>query len=192
VRSRAGRRAVPAKLNEARFVESFAAEADGLIALGAAGMRVPRPIAVGSAEGSAFLVLEFLALGAGSDAAHREFGRRLARQHGHRGPHFGWARDNFIGLTPQANAPCASWVEFWQTRRLAPQLALARANGYEGRLQSLGGQVVNAVPRLLAAHDAAPALLHGICGPATPRSCATARRWFRSCRLPWRPEPISR
>ena len=150
-----------AKLNEARFESSFAAEADGLIALGAAGMRVPKPIALGAAEGRAFLVLEFLALGVGSDAAQRELGRRLARQHGHRGPHFGWARDNFIGLTPQANAPCASWVEFWQARRLVPQLALARANGYEERLQSLGEKVVEAVPRLLAAHDAAPALLHG-------------------------------
>jgi fructosamine-3-kinase len=150
-----------AKLNEARFEASFAAEADGLLALGAAGMRVPKPIVQGTTEGRAFLVLEFLALGEGSDAAHRELGRRLARQHGHRGPHFGWARDNFIGLTPQANPPSASWIEFWQTQRLAPQLALARAKGYDGRLQSLGGQTVDAVPVLLAAHDATPALLHG-------------------------------
>jgi fructosamine-3-kinase len=150
-----------AKLNEARFAASFAAEADGLLAIAAAGLRVPRPIAQGVAEGRAFLVLEFLALGDGSDAAHRELGRRLARQHGQRGPHFGWARDSFIGLTPQANAPCASWVEFWQTRRLAPQLELARANGHDGRLQSLGAQVLEAAPWLLAGHDPAPALLHG-------------------------------
>jgi fructosamine-3-kinase len=150
-----------AKLNEARFAASFAAEADGLLALAGAGMRVPKPIAQGAAEGRAFLVLEHLALGDGSDAAHRELGRRLARQHGHRGPHFGWPRDNFIGLTPQPNAPCASWVEFWQTRRLAPQLELARANGHDGPLRSLGAQVLDAVPRLLAGHDVAPALLHG-------------------------------
>jgi fructosamine-3-kinase len=150
-----------AKLNDARFAASFEAEADGLIALAASGMRVPKPIAQGAAEGRAFLVLEFLALGSGSDAAHRELGRRLARQHGHRGSHFGWSRDNFIGLTPQANAPCASWVEFWQVRRLGPQLEAARANGHDGRIQTLGAQVFDAVPRLLAGHDAAPALLHG-------------------------------
>jgi fructosamine-3-kinase len=150
-----------AKLNDARLAPAFAAEADGLLALAAAGMRAPRPIAQGEAAGRAFLVLEFLALGDGSDAAHRELGRRLARQHAGRGPHYGWARDNFIGLTPQANAPCASWVEFWQTRRLAPQLALARSNGHDGALQALGAQVVDAVPRLLAGHDAPPALLHG-------------------------------
>ncbi|HSD44034.1 MAG TPA: fructosamine kinase family protein [Burkholderiales bacterium] len=150
-----------AKLNDARFGASFEAEADGLIALAGSGMRVPKPVAQGAAEGRAFLVLEFLALGAGSDAAHRELGRRLARQHGHRGAHFGWSRDNFIGLTPQPNAPCASWAEFWQTRRLGPQLAAARANGHDGRLQSLGAHVLEAVPHLLAGHAPAPALLHG-------------------------------
>jgi fructosamine-3-kinase len=81
--------------------------------------------------------------------------------HGQRGPHFGWSRDNFIGLTPQPNAACASWAAFWQTRRLAPQLELARTNGHDGRLRSLGAQVVERVPRLLAMHDPAPALLHG-------------------------------
>jgi fructosamine-3-kinase len=150
-----------AKLNDSHLALAFAAEADGLLALAAAGMRVPKPIAQGEAAGRTFLVLEFLALGDGSDAAHRELGRRLARQHASRGPHFGWARDNFIGLTPQANAPCASWVEFWQTRRLAPQLALARIKGHDGALQALGAQIVEAVPRLLAGHDAPPALLHG-------------------------------
>lgn len=150
-----------AKLNDARLAPAFAAEADGLLALAAAGMRVPKPIAQGEAAARAFLVLEYLALGEGSDAAHRELGRRLARQHASRGPHYGWARDNYIGLTPQANAPCAAWAEFWQTRRLVPQLALARANGHDGRLQALGAQVLDAVPRLLAGHDAPPALLHG-------------------------------
>jgi fructosamine-3-kinase len=150
-----------AKLNEARFAASFAAEADGLAVLGAAGMRVPKPIAQGVTREHAFLVLEFLALGEASDAAFRELGRSLARVHGQRGPHFGWSRDNFIGLTPQRNSPCPSWTEFWQSCRLAPQLAAARANGHDGRLQSLGAQVVKAVPRLLTGHDPAPALLHG-------------------------------
>jgi fructosamine-3-kinase len=150
-----------AKLNEARFAASFEAEADGLVALGAAGMRVPRPVARGTAEGQAFLVLEFLDLGEASDAAFHELGRSLARLHGRRGPHFGWSRDNFIGLTAQPNSPCQSWAEFWRTRRLGPQLEAARASGHGGRLQSLGARVLDAVPRLLAGHDPAPALLHG-------------------------------
>ena len=74
---------------------------------------------------------------------------------------FGWHRDNFIGLTAQSNARHASWAEFWQRERLAPQLALAARNGHGGELQSLGEQVIDAVPALLAGHAPAPSLLHG-------------------------------
>ncbi len=88
-----------AKTNDAGRAGTFAAEADGLAALADAGIRVPRPIAQGEADGSAFLVLEHLTLGHGSDAAFRELGRALARLHAHRGDGFGWHRDNFIGLT---------------------------------------------------------------------------------------------
>jgi protein-ribulosamine 3-kinase len=150
-----------AKTNDARFAATFAAEADGLLALAGAGLRVPRPIAKGEADGRAFLVLEHLALGRGTDNAFRELGRGLARQHAYHGDAFGWHRDNFIGLTAQSNARHASWAEFWQRERLAPQLALAARNGHRGELQSLGKRVIDSVPALLAGHAPAPSLLHG-------------------------------
>ncbi len=150
-----------AKTNDARFAATFEAESDGLAALGAAGIRVPHPLAQGEADGHAFLVLEHLALGHGTGAGFRELGRRLARLHGHRGSEFGWPRDNFIGLTPQPNAQRTWWTEFWQRERLAPQLALAAGNGHDGSLQTLGERVIDAVPRLLAGHEPAPSLLHG-------------------------------
>jgi len=103
-----GERRCFAKTNDARFAATFAAEADGLRALAGAGIRVPRPIAQGEAGDSAFLVLEHLALGHGTDAAFRELGRQLARLHAHSGDAFGWHRDNFIGLTVQPNARHAS------------------------------------------------------------------------------------
>src|SRR5215813_9692580 len=112
-----------AKLNDARFAASFAAEAEGLAALREGGMRAPRPLAHGT--------------------------------------QFGWHRDNFIGSTPQSNAMGPSWAEFWRHQRLAPQLALAAQNGHRGRVQWLGEQVIEAVPWLLAGHEAVPALLHG-------------------------------
>jgi fructosamine-3-kinase len=149
------------KVNDGRFAASFEAEADGLAALGAAGIRVPRPVAHGAGEGRAFLVLEHLALGPQGDAGFRELGRSLGRLHEHRGDAFGWHRDNFIGLTAQSNARRASWIEFWQRERLAPQLAAAAQNGHRGRVQWLGEQVSEAVPWLLAGHDPAPSLLHG-------------------------------
>ena len=77
-----------AKTNDDRFAATFAAEADGLVALAGAGIRVPRPIAQGVAAGSAFLVLEHLALGRGPTAAFRELGRELARLHAHHGGEF--------------------------------------------------------------------------------------------------------
>jgi fructosamine-3-kinase len=156
-----GRARYFAKVNDERFAASFEAEADGLAALGGAGIRVPRPVAHGAAAGRAFLVLEHLALGPQGDAGFRELGRALARLHEHRGAEFGWHRDNFIGLTPQSNAPRASWVEFWQRERLAPQLAAAARHGHRGRVQWLGEQVIEAVPWLLAGHEPRPSLLHG-------------------------------
>jgi protein-ribulosamine 3-kinase len=150
-----------AKTNDARLAATFAAEADGLAALVSAGLRVPRPIAQGEADGAAFLVLEHLALARGTDLALRELGRGLARLHAHHGVEFGWHRDNFIGLTPQSNARHDSWGEFWQHERLGPQLALAARNGYRGELESLGRGVIDAVPQLLAGHTPAPSLLHG-------------------------------
>ena len=150
-----------AKTNDAALADAFAAEADGLRALAAAGMRVPEPVAQGEADGKAFLVLEHLPLGHGTDAAFRTLGRALARLHAHHGTAFGWLRDNFIGLTPQPNGRHASWAGFWQAERLAPQLELAARNGYRGELQSLGREVIDAVPRILAGHAPAPSLLHG-------------------------------
>jgi len=150
-----------AKLNDARFAAGFAAEADGLAALREAGMRAPRALAHGTAAGHAFLVLEFIAIGPATDAGFRELGRALARLHDYHGRQFGWQYGNFIGSTPQSNVMGPSWAEFWRHQRLAPQLALAAQNGHRGRVQWLGEQVIEAVPWLLAGHEAVPALLHG-------------------------------
>src|SRR5919199_630163 len=74
------------KVNDAALADSFAAEADGLEALRDAGVRTPRPLRHGVAEGHAFLLLEFLELGARGDCA--ALGRMLAAAHRHRGPAF--------------------------------------------------------------------------------------------------------
>lgn len=150
-----------AKLNDRRFADAFAAEADGLGALSSAGIRAPGVIAQGVADDATFLVLEYLALGPGNDAAYRTMGRQLAALHAHHGIRFGWRRDNYIGTTAQRNRESGSWVAFWQRERLAPQLALAAANGLRGTLQRLGEALIAAVPRILADHAPGPALVHG-------------------------------
>jgi fructosamine-3-kinase len=147
---RAGR-PVFVKLNEARFADAFAAEADGLMALRAAGCRAPEPIAHGAAGRHAYLVMEWLALAASGDFA--ALGAMLATMHRAHGPAYGWARDNYIGATPQQNGACESWAQFWRERRLEPQVGLARRNGH--RLD------VPPVWRLLEGHEPPPSLLHG-------------------------------
>jgi fructosamine-3-kinase len=146
-----GGRAVFLKVNEARLAGAFAAEADGLRALRGAGCAAPEPIEHGVAGDSAFLALEYLELGKRGDFA--ALGRMLASLHRHAGPRYGWPRDNYIGSAVQANGACASWMEFWRARRLAPQIALAARNGY--RLEA--GDVC----RLLQGHEPVPSLLHG-------------------------------
>ena len=144
-------RAVFLKLNEPRFADAFAAEADGLRALRAAGCRAPEPLAHGTALAGAYLLLEYVELRPAGDFA--ALGTMLAAMHRHRGELFGWPRDNYIGSTPQANGGSKNWAAFWHERRLEPQLALAARNGH--RID------VAPVWRLLEGHEPAPSLLHG-------------------------------
>src|SRR5262245_18398887 len=76
----------------------------------------------------------------------------LANAHRKPGPRFGWQRDNYIGSTPQQNGWCNDWIVFWVTRRLEPQISLARDKGFDVSLPST---------RMLESHRPQPALLHG-------------------------------
>ncbi|TMH82888.1 MAG: fructosamine kinase family protein, partial [Betaproteobacteria bacterium] len=115
-----------AKTNARSALDSFAAEAEGLAALAAAGARVPAPLCRGQADEHAFLVLEHLELRENGD--HAALGRSLAAVHSVHGAAFGWHRDNYIGRTAQLNRWSASWSDFWREERLGPQLELARKN----------------------------------------------------------------
>lgn len=146
------------KIAPAEQREMLAAEAAGLEAIAAtATVRVPRVLAGGSAAGHAFLALEWLALGRGGRDAR--LGHALAALHRHTGPRFGWYRDNTIGATPQPNRWHDDWATFWVERRLGPQLALARANGFGDN--GMGTRLLERVPSLLAGHAPEPSLLHG-------------------------------
>jgi protein-ribulosamine 3-kinase len=150
-RATLGGRLVFLKVNEARFADAFAAEADGLAALRAAGCTAPEPISHGTAGANAYLLMEFLELESRGDFA--ALGRMLAALHRMQGQHFGWARDNYIGSTPQPNGAYDNWADFWRERRLGPQLALARKNGYALDAPD--------VERMLKGHAPQPSLLHG-------------------------------
>jgi fructosamine-3-kinase len=139
------------KLNDAVQADAFAAEADGLNALKAAGMRVPEPRAHGSAPGHAYLLLEYLQLGGRRDFA--ALGRMLAASHRHAGARFGWQRDNYIGIAPQPNGWCDDWAQFWRERRMKPQLEIAAQKGFAFETSGLFDQLDD--------HRPQPSLLHG-------------------------------
>lgn len=150
------------KLNVAARLAMFTAEALGLAEiLRANAIRAPAPVCYGTAGDQAYLVLEHITLGHGTPASQELLGQQLAAMHRVTRPRYGWTRDNTIGATPQSNTECDGWVEFWRTQRLGFQLQRAAGNGYRGRLQDQGEQLMTALPVLLSGYTPSAALLHG-------------------------------
>lgn len=150
------------KINRRDRADMFAAEAEGLRELAAANaIRVPQPICTGTADGQAFLALEYLDLGANRGTSQERLGHQLAALHRRRRPAFGWHRDNTIGSTAQSNTEHADWIEFWRRRRLNPQLALATRNGYGRALETRGAQLAERLGDFFTGYRPAASLLHG-------------------------------
>lgn len=137
----------------------FDAEAQALAAIAATRtLRAPRPLAHGVSAGQGYLLLEWIDLA--DDGDWHAAGERLAALHAVEASDYGWPRDNAIGASPQRNAPCAGWAEFWRERRLRPQFALARAKGLS-ELAVLEQRACAASDALLTGHAPAASLLHG-------------------------------
>lgn len=148
------------KANRVENLPMFEAEAAALDALAATHtLRVPRPVVSGSAEGRAFLVLEYLDL-QGSGHATR-LGEQLAHLHRIPQPRFGWAQDNWIGTTPQPNPFGNDWVVFWRDARLGVQFDRAARNGHGGVLQRDGEALRANLASFFVGYVPAPSLLHG-------------------------------
>jgi fructosamine-3-kinase len=143
------------KVNDAGLADAFAAEADGLAALRAAGCTAPEPIEYGIDGGEAYLLLQWLELRPRGDFA--ALGRMLARVHASRGKQFGWPRDNYIGSTPQRNRLTDDWKTFWREQRMGPQLELARRNGHRIDI----GPLLDRACDVLEGHAPQPSLVHG-------------------------------
>ncbi|MEJ2382598.1 MAG: fructosamine kinase family protein [Gammaproteobacteria bacterium] len=155
-----GARSYFVKINDASGLDMFEAEAAGLEAMAAArAIRVPRPVTVGTAERSAYLVLEYISLGGRGDP--RVMGEQLAAMHRVTSTRFGWGRDNTIGSTPQVNTPADDWVAFWRAQRLGFQLNLAGRNGIGARVLERGERLMAEMDALFQDHQPEASLLHG-------------------------------
>ncbi|MDX8402149.1 MAG: fructosamine kinase family protein [Mariprofundaceae bacterium] len=151
------------KLHDAAHAAMFDAEFEGLAALRASGaIRVPAPIARGVADGTAWLLLEYVPMGSSGPAGMARLGAQLAAMHRclSENGRFGWHRDNTIGSTPQPNGWMADWADFWRERRLRHQLALLARKGAPRRLLEDGERLCERVPVFID-HAPAPSLLHG-------------------------------
>ena len=138
----------------------FKAEALALAEIAASGcIRVPQAVAWGEADAIAWLLLEHIELTANGSPAL--LGEQMAALHGVTRDHFGWTLDNYIGTTPQANRPTRDWTEFWRDRRLGPQIAMARAAGYGGRLIDAGERLLENLDAVMRDHRPQASLLHG-------------------------------
>lgn len=148
------------KTHDAAHMDMFVAEAEGLKELSASNsIRVPAVHTWGLIDQQSYLVMEYIALGhRGSEPM---LGRQLAAMHKHSWSEYGWRRDNTIGSSPQDNSPAENWIEFWRSRRLGAQLALAAGNGYTGRLQEKGQAVLEGLDCLFHGYRPVPSLLHG-------------------------------
>ncbi len=134
----------------------FVAEAGGLRALREAGTPVPEVLSVGPDH----LLLSWVESGSAGSSGMAEAGRSLARQHQHRGPAFGFDRDNYCGENRQQNAWLDDGHEFFALRRLVPQGEQACARGLlDSRDMSRLESICKGLDQLLPQAD--PVLIHG-------------------------------
>lgn len=170
-------RIIVVKSGDASDANRFQAERAGLAALAVTKtVLVPQPLACVAQDGRAWLMLEFLASGAGSAEAWNRFGAELAALHRFDvGPHYGFEADNYLGSTPQINDWHEDWVEFNRACRFDPQIARADAGGLLGpsersELQRLLDRLDQIIPS-----DPFPALLHGDLWSGNALACGSGR-----------------
>jgi protein-ribulosamine 3-kinase len=141
----------------------FRAEADGLDALRASGTSLVIPRVVHCAGGSpAFLILEALVAGPRIRDFDERLGRGLAELHRSTAPRFGFAHDNYCGLSVQPNGWRDTWPEFYGEARLRPHVDRAARSGLlDAADRQQLARLIDRLPDLLAGTEQPPALIHG-------------------------------
>ena len=138
----------------------FATEAEGLRELRSAGSTLRVPGLLGWGEG--WLALEWLETASRAAGSDEALGRGLEELHRAGSGGWGWRRSGFIGPLPQDNDPAGDWTGFWISRRLEPQLRMARDAGAAVGGESDWSRLFAALPGALAvAEEEGDSLLHG-------------------------------
>jgi len=160
--------AVFVKSNKIENRDLFAAEEQGLNAI-AATNTIKTPYLIGrgvdSGRGIAFLMMEMLRGGQRTPDFWETFGRELAALHCAdpsrflRGGSFGFHSDNYIGMTPQRNQEQDTWIEFFRSCRLKPQIDCA-AHYFDMTMRRKLDRLLDRLDDLLE-EPKRPSLLHG-------------------------------
>lgn len=112
------------------FPGMFEAEYKGLLFLAEmSDFAVPHPIATGVDNGSQWIVMEHIEGSQPANDFWECFGRKLASMHKRTGDYFGLEYNNYLGSLSQNNTAASTWVDFFITRRLEPQVALGAEKG---------------------------------------------------------------
>jgi fructosamine-3-kinase len=141
----------------------FRAEADGLEALRGSGTSLVIPGVVFCHDAPpACLVLEAVIPGRRVREFDEQLGRGLAELHRASAPRFGFARDNYCGLSAQPNGWRDTWPEFYGEARLRPHVERAASSGLiDAADRQQLARLIDRLPDLLAGTDEPPSLIHG-------------------------------
>ncbi|MCS6959335.1 MAG: fructosamine kinase family protein [Pseudanabaenaceae cyanobacterium SKYGB_i_bin29] len=146
------------KLNAASKMSMLEAEAEALQEIARTQkIRVPTPIAWGTSQNYAYLVLEWIDLQGAKD--WRALAENLAALHRVQAKQYGWHRSNTIGETPQINTWTGNWADFFWQHRILYQLKLADRKGFRSPVS--WDKLQSRVYELLANHRTFPSLVHG-------------------------------
>lgn len=136
----------------------YSHEVAGLRALSQA-VNVPEVFGTGNIAGDAYLLLEFLATGHGSQY---DLGQAVARVHRVTAPQFGFDQDNLVAKLPKNNHWQSDWTTFYLQQRLDPLVQRAQQHGLWNDQRAAGyARVRQHIVAENRGRQIIPSLLHG-------------------------------
>tara|TARA_R110002049_G_scaffold25972_2_gene90810 strand:- start:44012 stop:44872 length:861 start_codon:yes stop_codon:yes gene_type:complete len=123
-------------------------------------IKTPKVIACDTFRNSAFLLMEFIENKSPSLKDFKNLGHQLAKLHQCTTEDFGLNKDNFIGSLPQSNTQHKTWLDFYITERLLPQLELAKQKRLLSENECPSERQIKDGLKLLFT-NIKPSLLHG-------------------------------
>ena len=123
-------------------------------------IKTPEVLACDRHQNFAFLLTEFIESKSPSSKDFKNLGHKLAKLHQYSSKSFGLDQNNFIGSLPQSNKTHNSWLDFYISERLLPQLKLANKKGLLTKIEcSTEENIKNQLQKLFK--NIKPVLLHG-------------------------------